>query len=104
MDKMLTNKIDQPWNLSDSIYSDLILSKNLIYDPCNFKCSKLVLETESIEYGACSFSLDLAHIKFRIAKITPTKIGQFVTFWKRTGNGPIQPYDTTDKIDFFVVV
>jgi hypothetical protein len=42
-------------------------------------------------------------VRFRVAKITPTKIGQFVTLWKRSGNSPIQPYDLSDPLDFFVV-
>ena len=38
---------------------------------------------------------------FVVAKITPTKIGQFVTLWKRSGKLPIQPFDLS--IDFVVV-
>jgi hypothetical protein len=26
-----------------------------------------------------------------------------VTFWKRIADGPIQPFDLLDKIDFFIV-
>lgn len=40
---------------------------------------------------------------YRTAKITPTKNGQFVTLWKRKLQGPIQPYDISDKIDFVIV-
>lgn len=61
------------------------------------------MEAESAEYGAYTFELNGSSILFRVAKITPTKIGQFVTLWKRIGNGPIQPYDASDEIDFFVV-
>ncbi len=42
-------------------------------------------------------------IQFRVAKITPTKIGQFVVFWKRDAAGVTVPYDMADPIDFFVV-
>jgi len=38
-----------------------------------------------------------------VAKITPTKVGQFVTLWKRIGNGPIQPYDMEDPVELFIV-
>ena len=38
----------------------------------------------------------------REAKITPTKIGQFVTLWKRSAAGPIQPFDA-DDFDLYVV-
>lgn len=60
-------------------------------------------ETESQEYEACSFELGPYSIKYRKAKITPTKVGQFVTFWKRNGKGPILPYDGEDPFDFFIV-
>ena len=61
------------------------------------------IESESAEYGACRFALNSLSICFRVAKITPTKIGQFVTLWKRTGKSPIQPFDLSDPVDFFVI-
>lgn len=60
-------------------------------------------EAESKEYGACTFRMNNQIVKFRVAKITPTKTGQFVTLWKRIGNGTIMPYDTTDPIDLFII-
>jgi hypothetical protein len=78
-------------------------ARNYIYNPCGLKCSQPIMEKESAEYGACTFQLDGFAIKFRVAKITPTKIGQFVTLWKRIGNGSTQPYDVSDAFDFFVV-
>lgn len=83
--------------------TDFIAAKNLIYTQCQLKCSQPVMEPESAEYGACTFELNGFFIRFRVAKITPTKIGQFVTLWKRLGSGPIQPYDISDPVDFFVV-
>ena len=35
--------------------------------------------------------------------MTPKKIGQFVTFWKRKEKGPIEPFFESDKVDFIVV-
>ncbi|WP_395055034.1 MepB family protein [Flavobacterium sp.] len=40
---------------------------------------------------------------FREAKITPTKIGQFVTLWKRTNTNPIEPFNTYDDFDFVII-
>jgi len=65
--------------------------------------SDFKLEPESREYDACQFVLGGRNIVSRNAKITPKKVGQFVTFWKRNGNGPIEPFEETDPIDFFVV-
>ncbi|MCL2586774.1 MAG: MepB family protein [Firmicutes bacterium] len=39
---------------------------------------------------------------FRKSKITPKKIGQFVTIYKRT-NGFNMPFDSTDNFDFIVI-
>lgn len=88
---------------SEDIHHDLITTKELIYEPCKFQLSNPSIEYESIEYGAYEFKLNELLIKFRIAKITPTKTGQFVTLWKRIGNSPICPYDLSDPIDFYVI-
>ena len=90
----MTNKI---------IENELLPIKKIIYDTCNFQLLNLKVEKESKEYNACSFELDKSKILFRTAKITPTKTGQFVTFWKRIENGPIEPFNSSDEIDFFVV-
>ncbi|MBA2368772.1 MAG: MepB family protein [Candidatus Protochlamydia sp.] len=58
---------------------------------------------ESADYEAAEFTIDTRLIKFRAAKITPTKIGQFVTFWNRIGKGPIQPYSIYDPFDLLIV-
>ena len=85
------------------IHADLLLAKELLYDSCGYECSLPEKEKESADYGAYSFQLNNKSIVFRAAKITPTKIGQFVTLWKRIGNGPIQPFDCTDSIDLIVI-
>lgn len=90
------------WSL-DVVHPDLIATKKLVYDPCQFKLTNPSIEFESIEYGAYEFKLNELSIKFRVAKVTPTKIGQFVTLWKRIGNSPICPYDLFDPIDFYVI-
>lgn len=59
-------------------------------------------ESESQEYRACEFEINQKRIKFRCTKITPTKVGQFVTIWKRE-NGPIMPFDEADPVDFFLI-
>ncbi|CAM4180340.1 MepB family protein [Flavobacterium weaverense] len=91
------------WKKDIRIHADLLLAKELLYDSCDFECSLPEKEKEIADYGAYSFQLNNKSIVFRVAKITPTKIGQFVTLWKRNGNGPIQPLDFTDTIDFIVI-
>ena len=63
----------------------------------------LLREPESEEYGAFTFAMNQRRVQFRVAKITPKKLGQFVTLWKRIGDGPIIPYDIADPIDLFVI-
>ena len=83
--------------------TDFLHTQKYFYEPLNWKCDNVQQEAESQEYGAYSFELNGKKIIFRVAKITPTKVGQFVTFWKRIGKGPIMPYDFTDTFDFFVI-
>ena len=99
----MTNKEQDSWISTDTIHKDLLDAKKCIYSPCEFQCSQPIMEKESIEYGAYIFELNGSFIRFRVSKITPTKIGQFVTLWKRIGNGLIQPYDVSDSVDFFIV-
>ncbi len=86
-----------------AMHPDLLAAQKLVYESCRLTCTNLMQEAESAEYGACTFEINNHPIKFRTAKITPTKIGQFVTLWKRIGNGPIQPHDITDKVELFVI-
>ena len=80
------------------------LNKNFrLYEACGFKISEFVTEPESQEYSACRFRVDNFQIVCRTAKITPKKTGQFVTFWKRSGKGPIEPFYENDEFDFFIV-
>ncbi|MED3090108.1 MepB family protein [Bacillus toyonensis] len=91
------------WVSSVTIHSDLLVTKDLVYNPCRFECSQPRIEAQNAEYGAYVFNLDALPIRFRVAKITPTKVGQFVTLWERMGDGPIQPYDISDPVDLFVI-
>jgi hypothetical protein len=77
--------------------------KEEVYEGCNLYLTGYQKELESKEYDACRFQLNDAKIIYRSSKITPKKAGQFVTFWKRNGNGPIEPFEQTDAFDFFVI-
>ena len=77
--------------------------KTEIYDKCALGISSFQTEEESKAYDACRYQLNGLNILSRNAKITPKKVGQFVTFWKRKGNGPIEPFDENDQIDFYTV-
>ncbi|GGN56208.1 hypothetical protein GCM10012285_50640 [Streptomyces kronopolitis] len=92
-----------PWPDGESLHGELLAAKASVYDPCGFVCSRPVPEAESAEYAAHEFTLDGLSVRFRVGKTTPTKVGQFVTVWKRSPGGPIQPFDSTDPVDLFVI-
>ena len=83
--------------------SELLQVKELVYDTFDFEFSNLIIDTESEEYQACSFELNSFQIIHRLSKITPTKIGQFVTIWKRNDEGITTPFDVSDNFDFIVI-
>jgi hypothetical protein len=86
-----------------TIENELKVVKELVYDKCGFGLTNLTWNSESVEYGACSFELDGQKIEHRVSKITPKKIGQFVAIWKRNENGVTEPFDISDDIDFIAI-
>ena len=83
--------------------SELSQVKEFVYDKCNFELSHLIIDSESEEYQACFFKLNSFQIIHRLSKITPTKIGQFVTIWKRNEKGITAPFDYSDNFDFIII-
>lgn len=83
--------------------TDLITAIQKAYKPLGLSVREITTEQESSAYGACNFLLENKQVKFRVAKITPTKIGQFVTLWKRADDASaIMPFDEADTIDLFI--
>jgi len=74
-----------------------------IYEKCNFQITNFVKDNESEEYDACAFKLDNKNIIYRSSKITPKKVGQFVTFWKRNKEGITEPFSEKSLLDFYVI-
>jgi hypothetical protein len=89
--------------MNNYIHPDLLITSKIAYEPSGLMLYSLEQEAESKEYGACTFSINNRSTVFRVAKITPTKTGQFVTLWKRIEHGPIVPYDIADPIELFIV-
>ncbi len=73
------------------------------YEKCALEITEFTSEKESKEYDACRFKLNGLNIISRNGKRTPKKVGQFVTFWKRSEIGPIEPFNEIDSFDFYVV-
>ncbi|WP_223559334.1 MepB family protein [Chryseobacterium lathyri] len=75
----------------------------LIFQPLGLKLLNVEEDIEAQEYSGCSLGLNQLNIKFRTAKITPTKTGQFVTIWKRNEKGETAPFDSNDLFDFYLI-
>ncbi|MBP9926537.1 MAG: MepB family protein [Cyclobacteriaceae bacterium] len=88
---------------SKDLYSEIELIDHLVFKACGLKLSNVETEIESQEYFAHNFQLDGKNIKFRKAKITPTKSGQFVTIWKRNKKGITEPFDISDNISLYLI-
>lgn len=84
-------------------YKQLGLAKELLFDCCEFEFTEYVREDESQEYEACRFKLNNLKVIFRASKITPKKVGQFVTIWKRNEQKITEPLDQKDDFDFVII-
>ncbi|MBB6462703.1 MepB family protein [Flammeovirga kamogawensis] len=94
---MTTNNITSKKYPFDNTIRDFFLKKQL----SNF--NQFTIDKESTEYNGCSFFINEKKIIYRDSKITPKKIGQFVTFWKRDNQGITTPFHEDDNIDFYVI-
>lgn len=75
----------------------------LIFKKLGIEIKSIHLEHESADYDACQLLLNDKKVLFRTAKTTPTKIGQFVTLWKRIPKGPIAPFTIEDDFDLVII-
>ena len=68
------------------------------------KITNLTIENECDEYFGFNFQIEKLNFKFRKSKITPKKVGQFVTLWKRNSEKQTEPFNENDNFDFFIFV
>ena len=84
------------------MHDDLKLANLMAYIPSGIKIENVVEEKEGKEYGASKLDILEKQIIFRVAKLTPKKVGLFVAIWKRDGS-VTKPYDIDDNYDFFII-
>ena len=53
----------------------------ILYEPNQLTVQSIKEEKQNSKYGAGTFQLSFKTVRFRVAKKTPTKVGQFVVFW-----------------------
>lgn len=82
---------------------EIDLLQNLVFEKVQLLLKNLEKDAECEEYFGYNFHLNQFKIKFRKAKITPKKTGQFVTIWKRNLNRKTEPFKNTDDFDFYII-
>lgn len=83
---------------------ELTTIHNSVFSQLNYTISNLYPDLECEEYSGYNFQLNQYHIKFRKAKITPKKIGQFVTLWKRNPDTQqTEPFNISDQSNFYII-
>ncbi len=77
--------------------------KKVLYEPNNLIIKSQKEEKQNSDYGAGMFQLNSKSIRFRVAKITPNKIGQFVVFWEKDNKNKNQPFSDYRSLDLLVI-
>ncbi len=83
---------------------DLERIEKFIFELNGHAIKSINKEQECEEYFGLNFRIDKLNIKFRKAKITPKKSGQFLTLWKRNAEKQTEPFNLDDDFDFYIVV
>lgn len=80
---------------------------DLIYESNNLTISEVIEEEQNSEYAAGQFKLFSTTtnktVRFRVAKVTPNKVGQFVTFWEKDDKGINQPFQYDEAPELLVI-
>ncbi|WP_172195989.1 MepB family protein [Saccharibacillus qingshengii] len=75
----------------------------LCYAPNQWIVESVREEAQNSEYGAGRFQLNAKSVRFRVAKITPAKIGQFVAFWEKDENNKNRAFSYDGAADLWVI-
>lgn len=87
----------------NDFYAVLDYVNKVIYEPNNLPVNLAEEEKQNSQYGAGRFQLSSKTVRFRVAKVTPTKEGQFVAFWEKDEYNKNQPYSYEEAPDFLVI-
>jgi hypothetical protein len=85
------------------MFENILSSLQNLYFHNNLCCEGIQPEKEHLSYGAYCFTLNKKKVKFRVAKLTPTKPGSFVTLWKRNNLRISVPHDVSDSFDLYII-
>ncbi|MGM0838090.1 MAG: MepB family protein [Bacillota bacterium] len=76
---------------------------NIVYKPNTLIITNLKEEKQNSQYAGGIFQLNNKTIRFRVSKITPNKIGQFVSFWEKNENMQNQAFSYDSAPDLLVI-
>jgi hypothetical protein len=83
--------------------SEIKTLETKILKPLNLAISDIIQDLECEDYFGFNIKINQLNIKFRKAKITPNKIGKFVTLWKRNLIGETEPFNINDDFHFYII-
>lgn len=90
-------------NCFEIYHIDLYQLKEKFYDRNNLEILNFNPNLGYKSSLASSFVINDFIIEHRVAKITPKKIGQFVSIWKRDAYGKTAPFSINDSLDFLII-
>ncbi|QGG52086.1 MepB family protein [Lysinibacillus pakistanensis] len=81
----------------------LTFVNELLYEPNHLTIKNIREESQNSDYGAGVFQLNSKSVRFRVAKITPNKVGQFVSFWEKDEANKNQAFSYDNATDLLVI-
>ncbi len=78
------------------------LTKQL-YTPYKMSLTAICEEPQNAAYGAGTFQIASKTVRFRVAKQTPKKSGQFVAFWEKDRHNKNQAFSSEEAPDLLVI-
>jgi len=87
----------------NQFYKALTYVNEMFYKPNQLTINAIQEEAQNSDYGSGTFQLNSKSVRFRVAKITPNKIGQFVAFWEKDEDNKNQPFSHEKATDLLVI-
>ncbi|MFJ5958296.1 MepB family protein [Paenarthrobacter sp. NPDC092416] len=75
-----------------------------LLDPSGERYSAVTPEADNSEYGAAAARTGQSLVRFRVGKLTPTKVGLFVAVWRRAVDGSTEPFPAEDDTETLVII
>lgn len=73
------------------------------YLPLGFSVDFIQLESQNEEYDGLCFKLEGRSVRYRTAKTTPKKVGQFVAFWEKNVENKNEAFKAEESPDYLII-